>query len=324
MLPVPHICRGTSFNSLSWSRICARKVMHHTHGYSTMCAPVHTYEDISMLKSRVVAPFSSALHLLPTVEQCNQHNSRCLDAVAVNSSVYKFIATHTLVECGDLPPGIARSGEVPTQCIPCDDNDCAGLPHMLRLAVGAKAMLRRNILREDGPWVVRFFWVGRLTHVTALFGHSTVEAIKIMPIMAQFHGKHSSVLERTQVPLILCWAATIHKVQGLSLDAAVIDLGPHVFEYGMAYVALSRVRSLDGVALLSLTPERVSVSPLMSSKMERLRHQACSDMNHSMSSVSVSKSSYQSSLFSRLQCLSNRSLPPVKQKCAHFSTKSAQ
>jgi hypothetical protein len=318
----------------------------------------HTYEDISMLKSRVVAsdellkpPFSSALHLLPTVEQCNQHNSRCLDAVAVNSSVYKFIATHTLVECGDLPPGIARSGEVPTQYIPCDDNDCAGLPHMLKLAVGAKVMLRRNILCEDGlvngarGIVVAFRWrnggntqaadgelpegvlvkfddprVGRLTHVTALFGNSTVEAIEIKPITAQFHGKHSSVLERTQVPLILCWAATIHKVQGLSLDAAVIDLGPHVFEYGMAYVALSRVRSLDGVALLSLTPERVSASPLVSSEMERLRHQACSGMNHSMSSVSVSKSSYQSSLFSRLQYLSkHRSLPPVKQKCAHTS-----
>ena len=54
--------------------------------------------------------------------------------------------------------------------------------------------------------------VGRLTHVTALFGNSTVEAIKIKPITAQFHGKHSSVLERTQVPLILCWAATIDKV----------------------------------------------------------------------------------------------------------------
>ena len=75
------------------------------------------------------------------------------------------------------------------------------------------------------------------------------------------------------MPLILCWAATIHKVQGLSLDAAVIDLGTHVFEYGMAYVALSCVRSLDGVALLSLSAERVSASPLVSSEMERLRHQ---------------------------------------------------
>ena len=59
-------------------------------------------------------------------------------------------------------------------------------------------------------------------------------------------------MERTQLPLIPCWASTIYKVQGLSLDAAVIDLGPKVFEDGMAYVALSRVRTLEGVALLGL------------------------------------------------------------------------
>jgi len=37
-------------------------------------------------------------------------------------------------------------------------------------------------------------------------------------------------LQQTQLPLLLCWAATIHKVQGISLDAAVIDLGPAMFE----------------------------------------------------------------------------------------------
>ena len=103
------------------------------------------------------------------------------------------------------------------------------------------------------------------------------------------------MLERTQVPLILCWTATIHKVQGLSLDAAVIDLGAHVFEYGMVYVALSHVRSLDGVALLSLSPERVSASPFVSSEMERLRGhgQADSDINHCMSLVTAHKRGYQ-------------------------------
>ena len=64
------------------------------------------------------------------------------------------------------------------------------------------------------------------------------------------------MLQRTQLPIILCWAATLHKVQGLSLDAAVLNLGDKVFEPGMAYVALSRVRTLDGVALSSFEPER--------------------------------------------------------------------
>ena len=64
---------------------------------------------------------------------------------------------------------------------------------------------------------------------------------------------------------------TLDKVQGLSLDAAVIDLGPKVFEDGMAYVALSRMRTLEGVALLGLVSEKVKASESAGLEMEQLR-----------------------------------------------------
>ena len=62
----------------------------------------------------------------------------------------------------------------------------------------------------------------------------------------------------------------IHKVQGLSLDAAVIDLGPKVLEDGMAYVALSRVRTLEGVALLGLVGDKIRASTLAGQEMDCL------------------------------------------------------
>lgn len=64
----------------------------------------------------------------------------------------------------------------------------------------------------------------------------------------------------TQVPLRLAWAITIHKSQGMTLDAAEIDLGD-AFEPGMGYVALSRVRSLNGLKLMNLNEMALKVHP---------------------------------------------------------------
>ena len=64
----------------------------------------------------------------------------------------------------------------------------------------------------------------------------------------------------TQLPLRLAWAMTVHKSQGMSLDAAVMDLS-QVFEYGQGYVALSRVRRLSGLYLLGINAQALQVHP---------------------------------------------------------------
>ena len=64
----------------------------------------------------------------------------------------------------------------------------------------------------------------------------------------------------TQIPLRLAWAITIHKSQGMTLDAARIDLRK-AFVEGMGYVALSRVRSLDGLSLVGINQMALRISP---------------------------------------------------------------
>ena len=60
-----------------------------------------------------------------------------------------------------------------------------------------------------------------------------------------------------QIPLCLAWALTIHKIQGATLEMADIDVGNQIFECGQTYVALSRVKSLDGLYLSAFNPFRI-------------------------------------------------------------------
>jgi ATP-dependent DNA helicase PIF1 len=63
-----------------------------------------------------------------------------------------------------------------------------------------------------------------------------------------------------QIPLCLAWAITIHKIQGATLSMAEMDIGSGIFECGQSYVALSRVKDLNGLYLSGFSPEKIKVN----------------------------------------------------------------
>uniref|UniRef100_A0A2H1V3D6 SFRICE_031991 n=1 Tax=Spodoptera frugiperda TaxID=7108 RepID=A0A2H1V3D6_SPOFR len=80
--------------------------------------------------------------------------------------------------------------------------------------------------------------------------------VRIEPSTSEFDAlRGKGKIERRMLPLILSWAVTVHKLHGTTLDRAVVDLSSHLFTKGQAYVALSRVRSLAGLAISALDPK---------------------------------------------------------------------
>jgi ATP-dependent DNA helicase PIF1 len=67
----------------------------------------------------------------------------------------------------------------------------------------------------------------------------------------------------SQIPLIYSWAITIHKAQGLTLENAIIDIGSNIFAYGQTYVALSRLKSFEGLYLTSFDYSKIKCNPLV-------------------------------------------------------------
>lgn len=130
----------------------------------------------------------------------------------------------------------------------------------LVLKPGARVMfLRNDTAGPDGPRFVNGT-IGTVTKITDTVGVDidgegvlvepvTWEKIRYEYSPATKTISHDVVAEFTQFPLRLAWAVTIHKAQGKTLDAAVIDLGERAFAPGQTYVAFSRLTSLDGLYL---------------------------------------------------------------------------
>jgi ATP-dependent DNA helicase PIF1 len=133
---------------------------------------------------------------------------------------------------------------------------CCNAPEILQLCVGAQVMLLWNLDTEGGlvngsRGVITSF-VGDIPMVKFLNGRE----LFINHNIWECEEQDKKILRVVQIPLKLAYALTIHKSQGCSLDYAEIDLS-NTFANGQAYVALSRVKKLDGLSIIDIDFDKI-------------------------------------------------------------------
>ena len=146
--------------------------------------------------------------------------------------------------------------------------DALGVEKTLQLKIGAQVMCLKNLDVASG--LVN----GARGVVVGMAANTTSGAGKLWP-KVQFACGISQVMtpetwsvleadsviaERKQVPLSLAWAVSVHKCQGMTLDRVEASLS-QAFDHGMVYVALSRVKSLDGLRLRGFTAAKATAHP---------------------------------------------------------------
>lgn len=139
-------------------------------------------------------------------------------------------------------------------------------PEKLRLRKGARVMCVKNNMEQGyvngtlGVVVSCGFGIDPVIRTAGTTDYPEGRLITVERAVWVIDDEGRSLAEIHQYPLRLAWAITVHKSQGMSLDAVEVDLS-RCFEPGMGYVALSRARSLAGLSILGINEKAFSIHP---------------------------------------------------------------
>ena len=230
----------------------------------------HTKEDVQLLKTRLVSnlekqksiKFSDTVHLVSSNKQAQVINLTNLSQIDEVGTVYKT----QYVSTGDKEITDELTSDIRFQF------NQKGIDS-IHLKRGARVMLIKNLEVESG--LVNGS-VGTITKFQecdgSLFPYVEFDnGISHLVIPEQWELEYDkNSVKAVQIPLMLCWAITIHKSQSLTLEKAMIELGDCFCEH-QVYVALSRVRSLDGLYLTSFNERKIMVNKKVIGFLKKIR-----------------------------------------------------
>ena len=227
-----------------------------------------------LLKSRFITKDadnypSDALHIFAENKPCQEHNLHMLNENTGNS-------LHSIAAIDQLPKNVSK--DILEKTFNRNQSETGRLAKMLEIKINARVMLTVNIdiadrLINGQIRTIRHISSDSNGNISKLYvkvddteaGVKNIDAdpfarkYKWVPIekaeasiIIRMNKDSFPAIKRTQFPLMLAWACTVHKVQGLSLQQAVISFKlfkQRSFNNDQMYVALSRVTSLIGLFL---------------------------------------------------------------------------
>lgn len=215
------------------------------------------HEDLLTLNRR-------AMPLLPLPEHHAFEGS--LRLFARNDDLDRF--NFEMLQRLDRPVAVVKAVHTGKASLATSSEEAGGLEAEVCLAVGADVMLTANLDVRHGLFngargkiTDLLFAPGRpppslpeavIVQFATYSGPSLfADRAGIVPIrpIRRTCGSNNASGSRQQVPLALAWGITIHKSQGMTLHIAIVNIGPREFALGLTFVALSRVKSLDGLVL---------------------------------------------------------------------------
>jgi ATP-dependent DNA helicase PIF1 len=254
-------------NTIILTKIFRQKCQKYAKILNKLRVGVITFSGLELLKTRVGLDTSNLLiqptKLFPVKRDVDNINKDCLSKIECKKHVF-FSKTASIDELGITGKQLQNYQKLSKTDI---DRELTYLEKNmnadkeLELKVGAQVMCIVNLDLETEYPICN----GSLGIVTDIINDTMVK-VKFLNGCVRCIGPHywkselNEGIAIKQIPLTLAWAMTIHKSQGATLDCAEINIGSNIFAAGQTYVALSRVKSLEGLYITSFDISKIRIN----------------------------------------------------------------